>query len=116
MPASSSRVKLHEAGAARPLRAAAIWRILVGCTVSTAAERGWAQLTNGELLDAAQVAGFDVLITADKNLRYQQNLAARQVAIIELPTNRLRVVATYAPQVNALLTTISPGAFEIVAP
>jgi len=71
---------------------------------------------NGELLDAAQAGWFDVLITADKNLRYQQNLTSRQIAIIELPTNRLRIVAAYAPQVNLVLTTISPGAFEIVAP
>jgi hypothetical protein len=88
--------------------------LLVGCTVATAAEMGWTRLTNGELLDAAQAAGFEVLITADKNLRYQQNLATRQLAIIELPTNRLRLVAGYTAKVNALLTTISPGAFEIV--
>jgi hypothetical protein len=90
--------------------------LLVGCTVATAAEMNWAQLTNGELLDAAQAAGIDVLITADKSLRYQQNMAARRIAVIELPTNRLRLVAAYAPQVNALLTTILPRAFEIVAP
>ena len=75
---------------------------------------GWSQLKNGELLDAAQAAGFDVLITADKGLRHQQNLSARQIAIIELPTNRLRQGAQYAAQVNALLTNILPGGFEVV--
>jgi hypothetical protein len=90
--------------------------LLVACVVATAAERGWAQLKNGELLDAAQAAGFDVLITADKNLRYQQNLAQRRIAVIELPTNRLRLVAAYAPQVNAFLTSIPPGGYEVVGP
>ena len=93
----------------RPFR-----KLLAGCTVATASEMGWSQLKNGELLDAAQAASFDVLITADQSLRYQQNLSTRQIAIIELPTNRLRQVAQYAAQVNALLTNILPGGFEVV--
>lgn len=88
--------------------------LLVGCDVTTAAARGWAELKNGELLDAAQAAGFEVLITADKNLQHQQNLAARQIAIIELPTNRLRLVAGYAPEVNSILATIAPGDYRVV--
>jgi hypothetical protein len=50
--------------------------LLVKCIVATAAEMGWAALKNGELLDAAEADSFDILITADKNLRYQQNLSA----------------------------------------
>ena len=88
--------------------------LLVDCTVSTALEMGWAQLKNGELLDAAESAGFEVLITADKNLRYQQNLSGPRIAIIELPTNRLRLVANYAPQVNAALATITSSAYVVV--
>ncbi len=57
---------------------------VTNCSVSTAAEMGWEQLKNGELLAAAEQGGFEVLITADKNLQYQQNLAARRIAIIEL--------------------------------
>jgi hypothetical protein len=91
-------------------------KLLLQCVVSTAYERGWAQLTNGQLLNAAEAVGIQVLITSDKNLRYQQNLSARQIAIIELPTNRLREVATYAAQVNALLPNIAPGSYEIIAP
>ena len=63
--------------------------LLTDCSVSTALEMGWERLKNGELLNAAEVGGFEVVITADKNLRYQQNLSARKIAIIELPTNRL---------------------------
>ena len=90
--------------------------MLVGCAVSTANKMGWAELKNGELLDAAEAGGFEVLITSDKNLRHQQDLSSRRIAIVELPTNRLRSLANYAPQVNALLPSISPGAYEIVGP
>lgn len=54
--------------APRPFR-----ELLLDCTVSIAVEMGWEQWKNGELLAAAEQAGFEVLITADKNLRYQQN-------------------------------------------
>jgi hypothetical protein len=88
--------------------------LLTNCSVSTAVEMGWEQLKNGELLNAAEAGGFEVLITADKNLRYQQDLVARRIALIELPTNRLRLVANYATQVNAALTTIIPGAYVVI--
>ena len=50
--------------------------------VSTAFAQGWGTLKNGELLTAAEQAGFDVLLTTDKNLRYQQNLTDRKIAIV----------------------------------
>jgi hypothetical protein len=53
-------------------------------TVQTTAQRGWDKLKNGELLKAAEDAGFDVLLTPDKNIRYQQNLAIRRVALVVL--------------------------------
>jgi hypothetical protein len=93
----------------RPFRS-----LLVNCSIATALELGWEQLKNGELIDHAEANGFDVLITADKNLRYQQNLASRGIAIIELPTNRLREIATYAPKVNSILTAILPGEYHII--
>jgi hypothetical protein len=54
--------------------------------VETAFERGWSELKNGELLSAAEAAGFDVLLTTDTNLKYQQNLNARQIALVVLTT------------------------------
>lgn len=54
--------------------------------VATAYERGWATLKNGELLDAAEKDGFEVLVTTDTNLQYQQNLKARRIAIVVLTT------------------------------
>ena len=83
-------------------------KCLVGHDVSITSEQGGETLSNGELLRTAEEAGFDVLITADKNLRYQQNLAGRRIAIIELPTNRLRLVNGLATDVLAALSTISP--------
>ena len=95
----------------RPLAA-----LLTDAAVATAKQMGWTQLKNGELLAVAEAAGFEVLITSDKNLRYQQNLAARRIAIIELPTNRLSQLTQYAPLVNSLLVTVTPGTYEVLAP
>lgn len=53
-------------------------------TVSTAYELGWSELVNGELLQAAELQ-FDALITTDQNLKYQQNLTNRNIAILVLP-------------------------------
>ena len=53
-------------------------------TIATTAERGWQRLTNGRLLDAAEEAGFDILLTADKGFRHQQNLTHRRIAIVLL--------------------------------
>lgn len=50
-------------------------------TVRKAKDLGWDTLTNGELLKAAEEAGFEILLTTDKNIRYQQNLAGRKIAI-----------------------------------
>ncbi len=60
---------------------------LAGHDVRAVVELGWRGRTNGELLASAEAAGCDLLITADKNLRYQQNLSRRVIAILELWTN-----------------------------
>jgi uncharacterized repeat protein (TIGR03803 family) len=65
-------------------------RVLTGHAVQTVQEAGWAGIKNGELLALAET-NFDVFLTADQNLRYQQNLQGRTVAIVELPTNTLSV-------------------------
>jgi len=70
---------LFDQGTPVPIRT-----FLKGHTVRTAAQEKWDTLRNGDLLNAAEAAGFDLLLTTDKNLRYQQNLAGRQIAIIVL--------------------------------
>ena len=57
---------------------------LEGHTVCTASQQGWDRLKNGDLLTAAEKAAFDILLTTDKNMRYQQNLAGRKIAIVVL--------------------------------
>ncbi|MBA3403594.1 MAG: hypothetical protein H0U13_02755 [Gemmatimonadaceae bacterium] len=72
---------LFDQGTPAPLRHG-----LLPHTVETAYERGWSTLRNGELLLAAEAAGFDVMITTDANLQHQQNLAEHRVAVVVLST------------------------------
>jgi hypothetical protein len=77
--------------------------------ISTVQELGWAGVRNGELLRRAEEQ-FDIFVTADQNLRYQQNLSGRTIAILVLPSNQVPLVAQLVPAIEALLTTIQPGA------
>ena len=85
-------------------------RHLTDHQVATAQERGWAELQNGDLIAAANEA-FDVLLTADQNLKYQQNLAGRKIAIVILPTNFMPAVLELAPKIRDTLATIKPGEY-----
>jgi hypothetical protein len=66
-------------------------------TVEEARSHGWDTLANGELLDAAEAAGFDVLVTTDRNIRYQQRLTGRRIAIVVLGKSRWRPGQEPAP-------------------
>jgi hypothetical protein len=72
---------LFDQGTPAPLR-----RYLVEHEVKTTFECGWSTLTNGELLDRAEQAGFEILVTTDSNLRYQQNFSDRRIGIVVLST------------------------------
>jgi hypothetical protein len=63
------------------------------------------------LINAAEKAGFNVLMTADKNLRYQQNLSARRIGIVVLPGNKLRELKTIGTKIRETLDAIKPGDF-----
>lgn len=90
-------------------------QFLADHTVTTVQAEGWSGISNGKLI--AMVEGrFDVLILADKNLRYQQNLADRTVALIELPTNRWPVLHELQPKILRALGNISPGSYIIIEP
>ena len=91
-------------------------RLLSGHEVKTAQDMGWSALANGELLRAVE-AEFEVFITADKNVRYQQNLADRTLAIIVLPTNDWSVLKRMAGEVSSALSLIRAGELiELAAP
>ena len=89
-------------------------RGLAGHTVTEARERGWATLKNGELLSVAEQAGFDVLVTADKNIRYQQNLGGRKIAIIVLTQLRWTLVRKRLVEIASAVNAASPGSFAEV--
>ena len=79
-------------------------------SVTTVQEQGLAGTFNGALL--ARLEGvFDVFITADKNLRYQQNLSGRQLAILELPTNRLPLLRPLFSRIATAVDSITPSAY-----
>ena len=83
--------------------------------VETVQGLGLAGIANGDLL-ARLEGNFDVFVTADKNLRYQQNRAGRSLTIIELPTNRLPVLKTMTAEIASAVTSSSPGSYVQVAP
>lgn len=85
-----------------------------GHQVFTVQQLGLAGVANGVLL--AQLEGnCDVFVTADKNQRYQQNLAGRSLALVELPTNRLPILTTMTVEIVSAVTSATPGSFTQVA-
>jgi hypothetical protein len=83
--------------------------------VATAYERGWSTLKNGELLQAAEAAGFEVLVTTDTNLKYQQNLASRRIAIVVLGTTSWPRIRAAAEMVVMVVDAAVPGSYAEVA-
>ncbi len=70
-----------------------------------------------ELLDAAEAAGFDVFVTTDRNIRHQQNLAGRKLAIVVIGAGRWRLIRKRLPAIAAAVTAATPGSFaEIEIP
>ncbi len=88
-----------------------IARFLLGHTVTRARERGWDTLTNGDLLAEAERAGFDVFLTADKNIRYQQNLVGRKIAVVVLNTPQWPVVRLHVAKIAAAVDAATPGSY-----
>ena len=86
-------------------------REIGGYNVSTVQQRGWAGLNNGELLRVAADAGFEVLVTADRNLQFQQNLSQSRLGIILLiaPSNALEDILPLVPNLLATILKASPG-------
>jgi hypothetical protein len=94
---------LFDQGTPVPLRHA-----LIGHTVCTAYEMGWHELDNGALLNAVEAA-FDLFITTDQSLSYQQNLAGRRLAIIILPTTSWPTIQAHVTEVVAALNGLRAG-------
>ncbi len=88
-------------------------RLLPGHEVTSAQREGFGGMENGELL-ASLNGKFDVFLIADKNLRYQQNLDERMIAIIELPTNRWPVLKDCGDEIMAALDSASRGSYTVI--
>jgi hypothetical protein len=103
---------LFDQGTPEPLR-----RALTQHEIVTAYERGWSKLTNGELLDAAEKEGFGVLVTTDANLKHQQNLASRQIAIVVLTTPSWpRIQRAVGPILRAIERATPGSCTEVQVP
>ena len=76
--------------------------------------QGWSGLKNGALLAAAEEAGFDLFITADQEISYQQNMAERRIALLVLSTNNWGVVKEQDPVIAAAIEAITAGSYVFV--
>jgi hypothetical protein len=97
---------LFDQGTPAPLR-----EHLANHIVSTAFDLGWSTLKNGELLAAAE-GSFDLLITTDQQMRYQQNLAGRRLAILVLPTTSWPRLRMFIPHIREAIESCKPGEYR----
>ena len=97
---------LFDQGTPVPIR-----RYLVGHEVSVTADLGWDRLTNGDLLGAAEKAGYEVLLTTDKNLRYQQSLKERCIAIVAIGHSQWPALQPHVQRVVHAVDAATPGSY-----
>lgn len=87
-------------------------RSLSGHTIHTVQSKSWDTLSNGALLDAAEQAGFELLLTTDRRIRYQQNLQVRRIAVVVLTgSTRWSSVRQHADRIAAAVTSATPGSY-----
>jgi hypothetical protein len=91
-----------------------IARSLSSHDVTETIECGWDRVSNGELLRLAEDAGFDVLLTTDKGIRYQQNLTGRMLAIVVLGNSTGRIVRLYLDRIALVVAGATPGSYSEV--
>lgn len=86
-------------------------RLLSEHSVTSVQAQGWSGIRNSELLHRAEI-DFDLFITSDQNIRYQQNLANQRIAILELSTNDLRRIQIAAKSIEEMVDNIQAGQLE----
>jgi hypothetical protein len=87
---------------------------LAGHEVTYARRIGWHELENGELIQRAEEAGYDVLLSTDKNIRYQQNLSGRKIALVVLGNSQWPVVRLHLDRIAAAVNAATPGSYAEV--
>ena len=98
---------LFDQGTPRPLR-----RHLIGHSVDTTFQLGWSRLSNGELLDRAEEQGYELLVTTDQQIRHQQNLGGRKLAVLVLSTTSWPDILPRADDILAVVNEIGAGDFR----
>lgn len=101
---------LFDQGTPVPLR-----NLLKGHDISTAYELGWSTLKNGELIAAAEASAFEVMVTTDTNLRYQQNLSGRTLAIVVLTTTSWPRIRKVIDRIASAIDSATQGSYAAVA-
>lgn len=82
--------------------------------VFTASFQGWDGLKNGELLEAAEGDSFEVLVTGDQTLSYEQNLTRRRLAVVALSSVEWRIIKDHLPEILRAVNAATPGSFQAV--
>ncbi len=100
---------LLDQGTPAPLR-----RHLHPSKVDTTAEMGWSTVTNGDLLKLAEDNGYEVFVTTDQNLRYQQNLTERKMGIVVLMSTSWPRIQQRIPEILGAISTVEGGGYEEV--
>jgi hypothetical protein len=98
---------LFDQGVPVPLRSS-----LIGHVVTTAYEEGWSKLTNGDLLRAAEAHGYELFLTTDRNLKYQQNLAGRKIAIIVILSTSWPKIEPKAEAIAESIAAAQSGSYS----
>jgi predicted nuclease of predicted toxin-antitoxin system len=98
---------LFDQGTPAPLR-----QHLVSHKVETAFERGWSEIKNSQLLKQAEETGFDILVTTDQNMKYQQNLQTRKLAILVLSTTSWRRLMPHAKAISETVNAMRVGDYK----
>ena len=101
---------LFDQGTPVPLR-----RYLTEHSVTTAYEEGWSNLSNGDLLKSAEGKGYQIFVTTDRNLRYQQNLSDRQIAIVVLLSTSWPKIRTQTDKVCGVINEIKLGDYAEIS-
>jgi hypothetical protein len=100
---------LFDNGAPNPMA-----RSLIGHEVTFARKIGWHELENGELIQRAEEAGYEILLSTDKNIRYQQNLQGRRIALVVLSQQQWPVVRQHLDRIAIAVNSALPGSYTEV--